>query len=105
MSWWLIVIAMFVLLRLTRRCGWERHALGHPRVTRLHGPHGTWPAHRQATSAPAGPPALDRGRTLQRTIDGVVQEYVAGRIGVEEYERRLDELYRTAEGKRLVQGG
>jgi len=96
MSWWLIAIVVFVMLRLASRRGCERHAFGARPAGRLHS--------RQATSSTSTPPALDRRRVLQHTIDGVVQEYVAGRIGVEEYERRLDELYRTAEGKRLVQG-
>ena len=110
MSWWMFAIAIFVLVRIARARGCQRAPLG-----LRHGRHFDIGAAQSlpwrqrlerghATSSPPVPSAPDPRRDLQRTIETVRQEYVAGRIEVAEYERKLDELYRTAEGKRLVQG-
>jgi hypothetical protein len=122
-SWWLIAIAAFVLLRLSRRRGWESRALrGWPGY--FPGPvqgswragGGTWLAgpagsagragrtgrEPQATSPSPRPARPDPRREGERTLEALRREYVTGRIEVEEYERKLDELYRTAEGRRLA---
>jgi len=110
MSWWLIAVVVLVVLRLTRRRRWERRAFGRWQGRQFgwgrppwdRGLPGRVPDQVRAAPPPSPPPLPDPGRDLERTIDAVRQEYVAGRITVEEYERRLDELYRTAQGKRLT---
>jgi hypothetical protein len=97
----MIVVIVFVLVRLLSHR--ERGQLGgwQTRRDRLRGFRSEL-REPDATSG-AAPPALpDPRRDLQLTIEAVRQEYVNGRITVEEYERRLDELYRTAAGRNLT---
>jgi len=109
MSWWVIAILVIVVLRVNRRRRWERRlwrgGYGRfPNWADRSGREGLNPSVEQAPLPPAPPaPPPDPRRDLERTIASVRDAYVAGRITVEEYERRLDELYRTAEGKRLTQ--
>ncbi|NJD11307.1 MAG: DUF1707 domain-containing protein [Gemmatimonadetes bacterium] len=105
MSWLVIAIIAIAVLRVTRRSRWRRRAL-----RARYGQFPPWadrswragigrPGERAPLPAPA--PSPNPQRDLERTIAAVRDAYVAGRITVEEYERKLDELYRTAEGKRL----
>jgi len=97
-------------MRLIRPRRWERRAFRRWQRERLGWGGPPWRrgepgrALDQGTSPPPAPapPRPDPRRDLERTIEAVRQEYVAGRITVAEYERRLDELYRTAQGKRLT---
>jgi hypothetical protein len=94
MTWWMILILVWVILRIaSRRNGHELGGCG----ARRNLP-------REATSAPPLAAVPDPRRELERTIEAVRQEYVSGRIEIGEYERKLDELYRTAEGRKLTQG-
>lgn len=106
MSWWAIAIVVFVLLRVVRR---SREARGVLRTR--YGEFPPWPGRSwrggagqpgdPALPASPAPPLPDPRQELERTIAATREAYVAGRMTVEEYERKLDELYRTAEGKRL----
>lgn len=100
MSWLMIVVIVFVLVRLLSHR--ERGQLDcGPRRYRMRG-FRSGGRELSATSVRPPAPLPDPRRDLQATIEAVRQEYVNGRITVEEYERRLDELYRTPAGRTLT---